>query len=425
MAPREAGGGAGAPGRRLLGPFRQLLTLDGLPPKGALRDEQLEIVEQAGILVRDGRIERVGAYAALRAEAGGAALEPDRVEDDLVAVPGLVDAHTHICFAGSRAGDYALRLSGVSYLEIARRGGGIWSTVTRTRAASDAELAARTRERALRLLADGVTTAEVKSGYDLTVDGELRLLRVIREVAGSVPIDLVPTCLAAHMLPVDFGGGAQEYLERLAGELLPRVRAERLAERVDIFVEESAFSPADARRYLRRARELGFALTVHADQFSAGGSAVAREAGAASADHLEASGEEEIRLLAASGGVAVALPGASLGLGMRFAPARRLLDAGAALAIASDWNPGSAPMGDLLLQAAVLGAAERLAMAETWAGVTVRAAAALGLADRGCLAAGRLADVAAFPGADWREILYRQGRLKPAAVWKGGERVEG
>ena len=233
----------------------------------------------------------------------------------------------------------------------------------------------------------------------------------------------MPTCLAAHIVPRDFEGGAAAWLERLAAELLPRVRAEGLAERVDVFIEESAFSPAEALRYLRQARALGFEAAVHADQFTVGGSAVAVEAGAVSADHLEASGEEEIRRLAASGVVAVALPGASLGLGMRFAPARRLLDAGACLAIASDWNPGTAPMGDLLLQAALLGAAEKLTMAETWAAVTVRAAAALKLADRGVLAPGRLADLAAFPAADWREILYNQGRLKPAAVWKRGARA--
>jgi imidazolonepropionase len=408
---------------KLIGPFRQALTMRGLPARGPLRDGELEVVEEAGLLVDAGRIAKIGPFEALRGEARAGGYEVDPVAGDHVALPGLIDAHTHLCHAGSRAADYALRLAGMSYLEIARRGGGIWSTVARTREAAEEDLARLTRARALRLLAGGVTTAEVKSGYDLTVDGEIRMLRVIGEVSGSGPIDLIPTCLAAHIVPQDFGGSPAEYLHRLAAGLLPEIRARGLARRVDIYIEKTAFSPDEALPYLERARELGFEAVAHADQFSVGGSAVACRVGAASADHLEASGEPEIRLLAGSDTVAVCLPGASLGLGVGYAPARRLLDAGACLAVASDWNPGSAPMGDLLLQAAVLGAAERLSMAETWAAVTVRAARALRLPDRGMLAAGCLADLAAFPAADYREILYRQGGMRPDIVWKEGTAV--
>ena len=209
----------------------------------------------------------------------------------------------------------------------------------------------------------------------------------------------------------------------MLAEVLPAARG--LASRVDIFVEEGAFSPEEAETYLRGAMGLGFAATVHGDQFSTGGSALACRLGARSVDHLESSGEEEIRMLGVSAKrtAAVVLPGASLGLGMGFAPARRLLDAGARLVIATDWNPGSAPNGDLLMQASVLAAAERLTSAEVFAGITFRAASALGLSGTGVLEEGGVADFIGFPCADWRDILYYQGTMKPSKIWKKGEHV--
>src|SRR5690606_15794961 len=189
-------------------------------------------------------------------------------------------------------------------------------------------------------------------------------------------------------------------------------------------IEESAFSPSEGSYYLQQAQQLGFALTVHADQFSPGGSATAVACGAVSADHLEGSTDQEIKLLAQSATVAVALPGASLGLGMDFTPARKLLDEGACVAIASDWNPGSAPMGDLLVQASILGAYQKLTLAETLAGVTCRAARALRLADRGVLENGRIADMQAYPTTDYRDIFYHQGAMKPIQVWKYGKTTQ-
>ena len=232
--------------------------------------------------------------------------------------------------------------------------------------------------------------------------------------------DLVATCLAAHILPKEFNGLGADYLEHVLNDLLPVIKKENLAARVDIFIEESAFNTTNAMDYLRAAKQMGFDVTAHADQFTTGGSEVAVHVGAVSADHLEASGEREIKRLAASETVAVALPGASLGLGMGFAPARKLLNAGACLAIASDWNPGSAPMGDLLMQASVLSAYEKLTTAEVFAGLTFRAAKALNLHDRGTLEKGKLADFQAYICDDYREILYQQGKLKPGRVWKKG-----
>ena len=209
----------------------------------------------------------------------------------------------------------------------------------------------------------------------------------------------------------------------MLSELLPQVREEGLSSRVDIFIEKSAFTRAQAETYLTAAAHMGFDLTVHADQFSTGGSAAAITCGARSADHLEASGPAEIRALAESQVIAMALPGASLGLGCGYTPARKLLDAGASLAIASDFNPGSAPMGDLVAQAAILGAAEKLSNAEVLAGITCRAAAALGLSDRGVLQTGALADFNIYAVDHYNEITYQQGRLKPASVWKQGESI--
>jgi imidazolonepropionase len=408
--------------KKLIGPIRQVLTLDQLPLKGALRDEQLEIFTQAGILMEGEYIQKVGAWTALKKEYPEAELH--ELDGDFVALPGLVDCHTHMCFGGSRARDFALRNAGKTYLEIAAAGGGIWDTVTQTRGLDQATLAEIATQNANRLLSEGVTSIEVKSGYGLSVAEELKLLRAIKQASSDTAADLIPTCLAAHLCPKDWKGSSSDYLMEIADKLFPVLLAENLCIRIDAFVEKSAFSPEEISPYLEKAKQLGFDLTIHADQFSSGGSALAVRFGARSADHLEASGEAEIQLLASSNTVAVALPGASIGLGMAFTPARKLLDQGASVAIASDWNPGSAPMGDLLAQASILATFEKLSTAEVFSGITYRAAAALGLSDRGKLTRGQLADFILFPTADYREILYQQGKMKPVEVWKKGEKVE-
>ncbi|HNW50649.1 MAG TPA: imidazolonepropionase, partial [Prolixibacteraceae bacterium] len=349
--------------------------------------------------------------------------EIDRLNTAYVAFPGLIDAHTHLCWAGSRADDYALRLSGKSYLEIAAQSGGIWDTVQKTRNIPDKELILLVAERANALLKQGVTTIEVKSGYGLLVEQELRLLDIIRKADNETSAELISTCLAAHIVPKDFIGTEEKYLETVLKQLLPEVKYQRLSNRIDIFVDEGAFSVLAAKEYLRKAKAMGFEVLLHGDQFSTGAAQLAIEVGARSIDHLEAANDDEIQILAKGNVIPVALPGASLGLGEPFAPARKLLDAGASLAIASDWNPGSAPMGNLLVEAAILGVKEKLSMAETWAALTFRAAAALNLADRGILAKGNLADIAAFKTDNFKEILYQQGELKPEKVWKNGYRV--
>jgi imidazolonepropionase len=402
----------------LIGPFAQLLPMTGLPLKGALKDEQLPIIENGGILVSDGKIRKVGVFEELKSDN----VDIHHIEGNHVCLPGFVDSHTHICFGGTRARDYAYRNAGKTYLEIAKAGGGIWDTVTQTRKASQDELIDGIIARSQKHLKNGVTTIEVKSGYGLSVDEELKMLRAIKQANETLNATLVPTCLAAHMKPKDWNQN-EDYLDVIINELFPIIKAENLANRVDAFVEESAFSPEEIKPYFQKAKEMGFDITVHADQFTTGGSQVAVDFDAVSADHLEASSEKEIQLLAKSNTIATALPGASLGLGCAYTPARKILDEGGALSIASDHNPGSAPMGDLLTQASILGTFEKLSNTDVLAGITFRAAAALRMADRGKLEPGAQADFVVFPTNNYQEITYHQGQLKPSEVWRKGINV--
>ncbi|TDS19105.1 imidazolonepropionase [Maribacter caenipelagi] len=407
--------------RTLIGPFKQIIPMTELALKGALVDDELKVITDGGIVIENDLILAIGNFENLKLKFPEIAIH--QLKGNHVCLPGFVDAHTHICFGGSRAKDYAMRNAGKTYLEIAQSGGGIWDTVTQTRKSSIEELTKSTIKRANRHLKNGTTTIEIKSGYGLTISEELKMLRAIKKADKEALPELISTCLAAHMLPKDFEGSENEYLKMIAEELFPILKEENLAQRIDAFIEQSAFSADDIKTYFSKASELYFDITVHADQFSVGGSKVAVDFNAISADHLEASSDTEIKLLANSDTIAVALPGASIGLGCDFTPARKLLDAGAALAIASDHNPGSAPMGDLLTQASILGTFEKLTNAEVLAGITFRAAAALNLSDRGKLEAGLLADLAVFHSDNYQDILYNQGNLKPCMIWKNGELV--
>ncbi|MFY0608026.1 MAG: imidazolonepropionase [Cyclobacteriaceae bacterium] len=401
----------------LIGPFSQIVSLDKLSLKGSLSNDQLTIIEQGAVVVDHGKIVAVRKIKDFDVKS----FRYELIEHETVLLPGLIDCHTHMIWGGSRARDYTMRMEGRTYQEILASGGGIFDSVSKTQQTSDQDLLVGLLKRADRHIHDGVTTIEVKTGYGLLPDEELRLLKIIKEARTQADADLIATCLAAHVCPTDFENGA--FLEHLTHELLPEIRLKGLAQRVDIFVEDHAFPANLAKAYLVAARKQGFQLAIHADQFTTGGSQLAVELEALSADHLEASGDREIEAMANSDVVAVALPGASLGLGMGYTPARRLLDAGANVAIATDWNPGSAPMGDLLVQASLLGIYEKLSAAELIAGVTYRSAAALGLKDRGRLASNEKADMIGFPCSDYREIFYQQGRMKPSMVWKNGKLI--
>lgn len=406
---------------KIIGPFSQILSFEGIPLKGAIQDEQLKIVNNGGILTENHKILNVSDYSSLLKEFPHAELE--EIEKPSVLLPGFIDSHTHICFGGKRSQDFAMRLNGKSYLEIAETGGGIWNTVTNTRKESIDSLAQLTLQRANQLLKNGITTIEIKSGYGLNVEEELKILEAIQSVKSTCKADIVSTFLGAHMKPKDFEGSNSDYLNLLINDVFPILTEKKLTNRIDIFTEKSAFSVEESRKYLQQAKYSGFELTIHADQFTPGGSLLAVELGALSADHLEFSGEQEIKALAKSYVVATALPGASIGLGMQYTPARKLLDAGCCLSIASDWNPGSAPMGDLLIEASVLATFEKLSMAEVLSAITLRAAKALNLTDRGTLEKDKIADMVSFPSNDFRDIIYYQGQMKPNMVWKSGERL--
>ena len=406
---------------KITGPFKQIVTLANLPLRGKLADEQLEIIENGGILSENGKIVDVGDFEVLKTAHSTAEIE--NIVGTQVAFPAFTDAHTHICFGGNRANDFAMRNAGKTYLEIAESGGGIWSSVQHTRAASEDELLKTTLERIHFLISLGITTIEIKSGYGLDVENELKMLRVIKKAQNFTKATLVPTCLSAHLKPRDFEGDNVEYLQYILNEILPKVKEENLAKRVDIFIEKSAFQPEESRNFLMKAKEMGFEITVHADQFTPGSSRIAVEVGAKSADHLEATADEDIDFIASSETVAVALPGASLGLGEKFSPARKILDKNGILAIASDWNPGSAPMGNLITQASILATFQKLSTAEVLAGITFRSAFALGLEDRGQLEKGKKADFVTFKTDNFQNILYQQGSLHAENVFVDGEKI--
>ncbi len=409
--------------KMLIGPFDQIVPLDDVPLRGSVKDENIRIIKNGGILLDDDTIIGIGSFYDLSKEAKAQKIVIRELKGKHVAIPGLIDAHTHICFGGNRARDYALRNSGSSYLEIAAAGGGIWDTVTQTRKSSLEELTSGIIERAERLVKNGITTIEVKSGYGLTVDEELKMLRAIKSAQHSLSVDLIPTCLAAHIVPKEFKSNPAGYIELVVNKLFPVLREENLAGRVDAFVEEEAYDATIIKPYFESAKQLGMDITIHADQFHTGGSELAVHYGAISADHLEASTDKEIETLSKSDVIPVALPGASLGLGCPFTPARKLLDAGTSLAIASDYNPGSAPMGDLLTQAAILGSFEKLSNAEVLSGITFRAAAALGKNDRGKLEIGKKANLTIYPTDNYQNILYHQGQLRPNLVLINGKIV--
>ncbi len=406
---------------KLIGPFKQVITLAHLPLRGKLSDEQLEVITDGGILVNGDKIQKVGNFENLKSENQN--IEIESVEGEQIVLPAFIDSHTHICFGGNRANDFAMRNAGKTYLEIAESGGGIWSSVQHTRNASEDELLKTLLERINILIDLGITTIEVKSGYGLDLENELKMLRIIETAQTQTRATLVPTCLSAHLKPRDFEGNNVEYLNYILNEILPKVKEENLADRVDIFIEKSAFQPDESKEFLLKTKDLGFHITVHADQFTPGSSRIAVEVGAQSADHLEATVDEDIEFLAQSNTVATALPGASLGLGEKFSPARKLLDAGAILAIASDWNPGSAPMGNLITQASILATYEKLTTAEVLSGLTFRSAFALGLEDRGRLEKDLKADFVTYRTDNFQNILYNQGSLKAETVFIDGVKM--
>ncbi len=392
-------------------------------PARARRGRELadvEVLTDAAVRLDGPRITAVGPYRELRA----AHRASDLVEEvEGVLFPGFVDCHTHAVFGLPRLDDHQRRALGEDYTAIAAAGGGILQSVRDVRARPEAELLDATRARVLALRAHGSTTIEVKSGYGLDLETERKQLRVVRTVAAEERITLVPTFLGAHEVPPEYRARRAEYVRLLCGEMIPAIVAEHLARCCDVFCEPGVFSAVESREILMAARRHGLALKLHADELEgAGGAELAVELGALSADHLAAVSAQGIRALAGSETVAVLLPATMLFLGKtRQAPARRLIDAGAAVALATDFNPGSSPTVSLPLVMALGVSQLGLRHAEALTAVTVNAAAALGLAsERGQIAAGFAADLVTCGVEDWREIAYWVGANLVTAVWTAG-----
>lgn len=386
-----------------------------LPERGAISDNSLEIIDDGGVVIEDGKIIEVGDFLSLSKND----LDVREITYPCVLLPGFIDSHTHVCHYGNRSDEYAKRNSGISYQQILEEGGGIHNTMNSTSNSTDGQLTDDTLNRLKRHFQEGVLTCEVKSGYAPNLEDEVRMLRIINEIDSSNDIDLIPTCLAAHVTPKKYES-SKKYLDSIVNDLLPIIKEENLSNRVDIFIEEKAFSITEASNFLEKIKN-DFYITAHANQFTSGGLKVGVDNGAVSVDHLEVITDQEIDYLSKSDTTGVVLPGCSLGLGIPFAPARKLLDYNCKVSIASDWNPGSAPMGDLLMQASLLGSTEKLSNAEVLAGITCRAANALSLEDRGSLENGKIADMIGFKTNDFRDILYNQGKLKPSFICKRGK----
>ena len=406
---------AAAEPRLLVRDIRQLATPrgSGAPVRG--RDlGDIEVVEDAYVLCEGGVVAAAGPMRELR-QLDGEVRELDA--SGLCAVPGLVDCHTHPCFAGDRVEEFSLRAGGASYEELHAAGGGILSTVRATRAAGEDALAAAVAEHRQWMLRAGTTTFEGKSGYGLDRDSELASLRAVAAAGG------VPTWLGAHSVPPEFAD-ADAYLEFALGEVLPE--AARLAEAADVFLERGAFDAAQARRYLEACAAAGLALRLHGDQFTEQGAVdLAVELRARSVDHLEATGPRGVARLAASDVTAVLLPASALFLGRPMPPARALVDAGAAVALATDFNPGSAFCESLPLVCALAATQLRLSPAEALTACTVNAAHVLGRADRiGRIAPGYAADLVLLDAPDWRYLAYHLGGRVVAGVVLAGEPVE-
>ena len=385
-------------------------------------DSGAGIVDRGALLTDGERITWVGPESALPM---GLVTDAEHNLAGALVTPGLVDCHTHLVYGGDRAEEFELRLEGASYEQIARAGGGIASTVAATRAADDKSLFTSARVRARTLLAQGVTTIEIKSGYGLSEAHEARCLRVARRLGRELPLTVKTSCLSAHALPPEFAGRADDYIDAVCG-WLPALAAEGLVDAVDAFCERIAFTVAQTRRVFEAARALGLPVKLHAEQLSdQGGAVLAAEFGALSCDHLEYLGSDGVAALARAGTVAVLLPGACYFLReTQPPPLQALRDAGVPIALATDHNPGSSPLLAPLLVLNMACTLWRMTPDEALRGLTVQGARALGLADRGRLAPGQRADFVVWDAAHPRDLAYWIGRPAGPRVVSGGQECE-
>lgn len=403
----------------------QLVTLAG-PNRIRVGDEmgELAVLRKGGMLVEDGRIAKIGPSDEIE-KALPAGTEIVEAEGKVV-LPGFVDAHTHPIFGGNRVDEFEMRARGATYEEIASGGGGIRSTVRKTRAASEDELLSQARKHARWFLQGGTTTVEAKSGYGLTVDDELKMLRVIARLNRETPIEFVPTFLGAHAIPDEFVNAPGQYVALVIHKMLPRIAEERLAESCDIFCERGYFDLADSEKILRAAQEHGLRLRMHVDQLSnSGGAFLAARLRAATADHLEQVNTAEITALAEAGVQPVLLPGSVYALGKtRYPPAREMIQAGLAVVLATDFNPGSSPTPSMPMVLSLAATQMKMTPAESITAATINAAYSLNRGHQvGSLEPGKLANFVMHDCGDYRELAYYFGIAQTNAVYVRGEKV--
>jgi imidazolonepropionase len=400
----------------------QLVTLAGPNrPRVGSEMSDLAIIRDGGMLIRDGKIDIVGSSAEIEKNATDCEIVDVAGR---VVLPGFVDAHTHPVFAGNRVDDFERRAKGETYEQIAAAGGGIWSTVEKTRAASEADLLNQAMKHANWFLKGGTTTVEAKSGYGLTVEDELKILRVIRRLNEETPIEFVPTFLGAHAVPREWR--QSEYVDLVIDEMLPRVAAEKLAEFGDVFCERGYFDVEQSRKILAAGKKLGLKLRIHADQLTdSGGAQLAAELNATTADHLEKTEEQGIAAMRSAGVQPVLLPGSVYALGSKGYPrAREMIDAGLAVVIATDFNPGSSPCPSMPMMLSLACTQMKMSPAEAITAATINAACSLNRGDRiGSLEPGKLASFSIFDCEDYREIAYWFGFPQAHSLYVRGERV--
>jgi imidazolonepropionase len=403
----------------------QLVTMAG-PARARAGAEmrELSIIEDGALLARDGVIVALGATSEVEPLAGSSVARIDA--SGSVVAPGFIDAHTHPVFAGTREDEYEMRAAGATYQEIAARGGGIRSTVRKTRQATEQQLFEAALPRVRWMLEHGTTTIEAKSGYGLSVEDELKILRVIRRLNRDTPLELVPTFLGAHEIPDEYRTSRDQYIRIVIDEMLPRVAGEGLARFTDIFCESHVFTVDESREILLRAKDLGLKARLHADQLTlSGGGQLAAELKAATADHLEWIDDEGIQSLKRAGVIAVLLPGAVFNLGLaRYAPARKMIESGLAVAIATDFNPGSSPTPSMQMILSIACTQMRMTPAEALTAATINAAYSLDVgAHLGSIESGKQADIVIFDCPDFRQIPYFFGINHAMVVIKSGSVV--
>lgn len=400
----------------------QLITLAG-PQRPRIGPEMsdLGLIQDGAVLIANGIIVAVGTDAEVVSAQRSEVEEIDARHQ--VVMPGFVDAHTHPVFAGTRTHEYELRAGGLSYQEIAEQGGGIRATVEKTRAASEDELLTTARRYVAWFLEHGTTTIEAKTGYGLSLESELKLLRVIHYLNQEGPLELVPTLLAAHVVPQEYADQRDDYLRLIIQDLLPLVGRQKLAEYHDVFCEAGAFTVSETRALMMRAREVGLGLRLHANQFTLSGAAeLAAELGVDTADHLEYVDQAAINALRDAGIIAVLLPGAVMHLGShKFPPARQMIQAGLPIVLATDFNPGSSPTPNMQMILTLACTQMNLTPAEAITAATINAAYSLRRGHRlGSLEAGKQADLVLFDCQDYREVPYFYGLNHVRCVIKRG-----